>query len=122
MAGGFTAEDASRLALLLRLCGLALMAAGVLMVVATLLHPSRETAATIAAEVGRGARGLHGCLVAGAARPSGSVCGSPRRHEPARIGWLLDCFHGHVSDRSHRKLRFPRPSLGQALAGSARLD
>ena len=34
---------------LLRMCGLALVAAGVLMVVATLLHPSRETATTIIA-------------------------------------------------------------------------
>ena len=38
---------------LLRWCGLALVPAGVLMAVATLLHPSRETAATIiATEVG----------------------------------------------------------------------
>jgi hypothetical protein len=33
----------------LRWCGLALVAAGVLRVVATLLHPARETAATIVA-------------------------------------------------------------------------
>src|SRR4051794_33135008 len=33
----------------LRWCGLTLIAGGVLMVVATLLHPSRETAATIVA-------------------------------------------------------------------------
>jgi hypothetical protein len=33
----------------LRWCGLALVAAGALMVVATLLHPSRETASTIVA-------------------------------------------------------------------------
>ena len=38
---------------LLRWCGLALVPAGILMAVATLLHPSRETAATIiATEVG----------------------------------------------------------------------
>jgi uncharacterized membrane protein YdjX (TVP38/TMEM64 family) len=49
MAGGVTADDASRLAHLLRWCGVALVAAGVLMVVAPLLHPSRETAATIVA-------------------------------------------------------------------------
>jgi hypothetical protein len=49
MAGAVTADDAGRLAHLLRWCGLALVAAGVLMVVATLLHPSRETAATIVA-------------------------------------------------------------------------
>ena len=34
---------------LLRWCGIALVPAGVLMVVATLLHPSRETATTIIA-------------------------------------------------------------------------
>ena len=49
MAGAVMAEDASWLARLLRWCGMALMAAGVLMVVATLLHPSRETATTIIA-------------------------------------------------------------------------
>jgi hypothetical protein len=43
------AEDAGRLVRFLRWCGLALVAAGVLMVVATLLHPSRETASTIVA-------------------------------------------------------------------------
>jgi hypothetical protein len=43
------ALDTGRLPLLLRWCGLALMAAGGLMVVATLLHPSREAATTIVA-------------------------------------------------------------------------
>jgi hypothetical protein len=43
------AVDTGRLPLLLRWCGLALMAAGGLMVVATLLHPSREAATTIVA-------------------------------------------------------------------------
>src|SRR5215217_874364 len=43
------AVDTGRLPLLLRWCGLALIAAGVLMVGATLLHPSRETATTIVA-------------------------------------------------------------------------
>jgi hypothetical protein len=43
------AQDAGRLVRLLRWCGMALIAAGVLMVIATLLHPSRETAATIVA-------------------------------------------------------------------------
>ena len=38
---------------LLRGCGMALVIAGVLMVAATLLHPSRETAATIIASEGR---------------------------------------------------------------------
>ena len=44
-----TADEAGRRAHLLRWCGMALMAAGVLLVVATLLHPSRETATTIVA-------------------------------------------------------------------------
>jgi hypothetical protein len=42
-------DEAGRLARLMRWCGLALIAGGVLMVVATLLHPSRETATTIVA-------------------------------------------------------------------------
>src|SRR5215203_7435155 len=46
MAG---AQDAGRLVRVLRWCGMALIAAGVLMVLATLLHPSRETATTIVA-------------------------------------------------------------------------
>src|SRR5215217_3677411 len=43
------AQDAGRLVRLLRWCGMALIAAGVLMVLATLLHPGRETATTIVA-------------------------------------------------------------------------
>jgi hypothetical protein len=46
MAG---AEEAGPLAGLFRWCGIALIAAGALMVLATLLHPSRETATTIVA-------------------------------------------------------------------------
>jgi hypothetical protein len=42
MAGAVVAEDVGRLARLLRWCGLALIVAGVLMVVATRLHPSRD--------------------------------------------------------------------------------
>jgi hypothetical protein len=50
MAGPVVAEeDVGRLARLLSWCGMALIAAGVLMVVATMLHPSRETATTIVA-------------------------------------------------------------------------
>jgi hypothetical protein len=45
--GAVMADDIGRLARLLRWCGMALVAGGVLMVVATLLHPSRETATTI---------------------------------------------------------------------------
>ena len=49
MAGAVTADEAGRLAHLVRWCGMALVAAGVLLVVVTLLHPSRETATTIIA-------------------------------------------------------------------------
>jgi uncharacterized membrane protein YdjX (TVP38/TMEM64 family) len=45
--------DGGRSAHSLRWCGIALVAAGVLMVVATLLHPSRETATTIVASESR---------------------------------------------------------------------
>jgi hypothetical protein len=48
-AGAVSAEDAGPLMRFLRWCGIALAAAGVSMVVATLLHPSRETATTIVA-------------------------------------------------------------------------
>src|SRR5215211_2643389 len=49
MARAVMAEDASRLAPQFRWCGMALIAASALMVLATLLHPSRETATTIIA-------------------------------------------------------------------------
>ena len=49
LGGAVMAVDTGRLPLLSRWCGLALVAAGVLMVVATLLHPRRETATTIVA-------------------------------------------------------------------------
>ena len=48
MKGAIMAKDAGP-ARLLRWCGLALGVAGVLMAVATLLHPSHETATTIIA-------------------------------------------------------------------------
>jgi hypothetical protein len=43
------AEESGSSVRLLRWCGIALVPAGVLMVVVTLLHPSRETATTIIA-------------------------------------------------------------------------
>ena len=49
MTGAVMAENASWWTRLFSWCGVALIAAAVLMVVATLLHPSRETAATIVA-------------------------------------------------------------------------
>ena len=49
MTGAVMAEDASWSARLFSWCGIALIAAAMLMVVATVLHPSRETATTIVA-------------------------------------------------------------------------
>src|SRR6185312_12230754 len=49
MTGAVMVEDASWSARLFSWCGIALIAAAVLMVVATVLHPSRETATTIVA-------------------------------------------------------------------------
>jgi hypothetical protein len=78
LEGAVMSQDAGRLAHLLGWCGIALMAAGGLMVVATLLHPSRETATTIVASEWRlvAAHFVHACLV-GAARPSRTLCRSP---------------------------------------------
>jgi hypothetical protein len=49
MAGAVTAEAAGPLVRFLRWCGMALVVASPLIVIATLLHPSRETAGTIIA-------------------------------------------------------------------------
>jgi len=53
LKGAVMERGTGRSAPLLKGCGVALVAAGVLMVVATLLHPSRETAITIIANEGR---------------------------------------------------------------------
>jgi hypothetical protein len=53
MTGAAVAEDAGRSARLFSWCGVALIAAAVLMMVATLLHPRRETATTILASESR---------------------------------------------------------------------
>jgi hypothetical protein len=90
------AVDTGRLPLLLRWCGLALVAAGVLMVVATLLHPSRETATTIVASEPRlvAAHVVYTLAwFAGAARPSWALCGPARRDGTAGIGRFFDRFH-----------------------------
>jgi hypothetical protein len=114
--------DGGRLAHLLRWCGLALMAAGLLMVVATLLHPSRETATTIiASEVGLIAAhalytlawllvllGLPGLYVS----ERGSM-------GTAGIGRLPGCIFRHLSDCSRREVRVLCPRSGQGGAGSA---
>ena len=88
------ADEPGPSAPLLRWCGLALVPAGVLMAVATLLHPSRETAANIiATEVGLVAAHflytLAWLLVS--ARPSGILCVTAARRT-AGIGgpfWQL---------------------------------
>jgi hypothetical protein len=49
VAGAVSTEDANTLVRFLKWCRLGLVAAGVLMIVATLLNPSRETASTIVA-------------------------------------------------------------------------
>ena len=53
MTGAVMAEDASSLARLFRWCGVALIAAAMLIVVATVLHPSRETATTTMGAIAR---------------------------------------------------------------------
>jgi hypothetical protein len=53
VTGAVAAEEAGPSVRFLRWCGMALVVASLLIVIATLLHPSRETAATIiASEVG----------------------------------------------------------------------
>ena len=118
------AEAAGPWVRLLRASGLALVAAGVLLVVATLLHPSHETATTIIAGEVR--------LIA--AHVVYTLCwllvllGLPGLYAAqrgwigtARIGGLFDGFLRHISDCSDRELRFPRPGPGQAVAGGAGL-
>ena len=67
------AEKSAQSVGLLRWCGIALVPAGVLIAVATLLHPSRETATTIiASEVG--------LIAAHAGRRSASLNDTRQRH------------------------------------------
>jgi hypothetical protein len=118
------AEDAGRLARLLSWCGIALMAAGVLVVVAKLLHPSRETATTIVASEPRLVTahvvytlawllvllGLPGLYAA-------------QRGGMGRLGLAgFDGFLRYLSDRGDRELWFPRPGFGQTVTGGAQLD
>ena len=114
------AQESSPPVHLLSWCGMALVAAGMLMVVATLLHPSQETAATIiASEVGLVAAhfvytlawllvllGLPGLYVS-------------QRGGMGRLGLIgvLDCLRRYVSDRRHRKLRVLCPGPGEGGAG-----
>jgi protein-S-isoprenylcysteine O-methyltransferase Ste14 len=107
-------EESGSSVRLLRWCGMALVAAGVLMAVATLLHPSRETASTIiASEMGLVAAhfvytlawllvllGLPGLYV------------SPRRDGTAWTDRVPDCLRRYLSDCRRRKLRVLCPGLG----------
>jgi hypothetical protein len=67
----------------------------------------------LSSEAGRGARGVHGCLVAGAARPPRTLCGPTRPDGTAGVGRIPHRFRWHLPDRSHRKLRFPRAGLAK---------
>jgi hypothetical protein len=108
------AEESGPPVRLLRWCGMALVAGGVLMAVATLLHPSSETATTIiASELGLVAAhfvytlawllvllGLPGLYVS-------------QRAGMGRLGLKVpDCLRRHVSDCSRRKLRVLCPGPG----------
>jgi hypothetical protein len=122
MAGGVMAEDAGPFLGFLRWCGMALVVAGPLIVLATLLHPSRETAGTIVASEPRLVAAMSfahllGCWCCSAFR---ALCGSTRRDGTAGIAGLLDCFLRHIPDRSDWQLGFPRPGFGQADSGGAR--
>jgi hypothetical protein len=75
---------------------MALVAAGVLVVVATLLHPSRETATTIVASEPQllAAHFAHACLVVGVARPSRTLCGLPREDGTTWVYRFFTAFFG----------------------------
>ncbi len=112
------AKDAGHLVGVLRGAGMALLVAGVLMVVATVLHPSRETATTIVATESRlvtahVAYTLAWLLVL--LGLPGLYAGSARRDGTAGIGGLPDSLLGHVPDCGDRELRFPRPGSGQGV-------
>jgi hypothetical protein len=114
------AEAAGPWGRLQRLGGLALVAAGVLMVVATLLHPSRETATTIIASEYRlvaahvmytlswllvlfGLPGLFDDLIMTTVHRSAT-----RADGSARYGGLRGRVSRQVPDRGDRQLRFFR--------------
>jgi hypothetical protein len=111
------AEDAGRLVRLLRWCGMALIAAGVLMVIATLLHPSRETAPTIVASEPRLVAAHVVCTLAWLL----VLLGLPGLYAAQRGGMGRLGVAGFLTAFSG-ELWFPRPGLGQTVAGCARLD
>src|SRR5215212_7040731 len=117
MAGAVITDDASRLAHLFRWCGMALIAAGALMVLATLLHPSRETATTIVASEPR----LVAAHVAYTLAWLLVLLGLPGLYAAQRGGMGRLGVAGFLTAFSG-ELWFPRPGLGQTVAGCARLD
>jgi hypothetical protein len=123
MAGAVMAEDAGPWVRFLRWCGLALVAAGVLMVVATLLHPSHKTASTIVASEPR----LVAAHVVYTMTWLLVILGLPgiyaaQRGGMGRLGLVFfDCFLRHLSDRGDWELQLPRPGFGQTVTGRAGL-
>jgi hypothetical protein len=94
-----------------------------LMVVATLLHPVvRPPQRSLPASRGWSRlMWFTRLLVAGAARPSRTLCGSAPRYGTVGVGGPFDRFLRHLSDRSDGELRFPRPGLGSAVTRGAGL-
>src|SRR5215218_9734510 len=115
-------EEAEPMMRLLRWCGIALVVAGVLVVVATLLHPSRETAATIIATEPR----LVAAHTVYAFAWFFVLLGLPGLYAAQRgrmgrlglAGFLVAMLH--LSDRGHGILRVYGASLGQGGACRAR--
>ena len=118
------AQDAGRLVRLLRWCGMALIAAGVLMVIATLLHPSRETATTIVASESR----LVAAHVAYTLAWLLVLLGLPglyaaQRGGMGRLGLVgfLTAFSGTYLIAVTGNFGFLAPGLGQTVTGGAGL-
>jgi hypothetical protein len=109
-------EDASWSARLFSWCGIALIAAGVLVVVTTLLHPSRETATTIVASEPRlvAAHVVYTLawllVLLGLSRVP---CGSTWWDGRARIGELFDCVRWHLSVAVTGNFGFLAPVLAK---------
>jgi hypothetical protein len=120
------AVDTGRLPLLLRWCGLALVTAGVLMVVATLLHPSRETATTIVSSESRLVAAHVVCTLAWLLvlfGLPGLYAAQAQRGGMGPLGLVgfLTAFSGTYLIAGDRELRFPRPGFGQTVTASAGL-
>ena len=108
---------------LLRLCGLALVVAGLLIVLATLLHPPNETAKTIVASEST-LVAVHvvytvAWLLVLLGLPGLYVAHHSGMGRPGLAGFLTAFSRTYLS--GDRKLRFPRPSVSQTVAASAGL-